>query len=386
MNIPYRTRQTLNRVGTVCLALLLIFVLVWFCWVIWIERYVVYTRDGATLDLNISANDIVGELAVPPAAGGTGITIYYNDGSAAVETSNELVQLDGYYITADALTKDIAGTWDMMTALNSGTPVMIDMKGGYGSFYYSSTLPDAIHSQSVSVASVDEMIADMKKKGFYTIARVSAFRDYHYGLNHVPQGLYMLSRAGLWADEGGCYWLDPTNSAVLNWIASIVNELKNMGFNEVVLTDFRFPAGDKYIFSGDKTAALETAAATLMEACRGDGFTLSFGVTDPSFNLPQGRCRIYLENVGAETVEAKAAQATMEDPKIRLVFVAETNDTRFNEYGVLRPIDAAEMLEAQKAEAKAREDASGASKNNNTSNSTPTTPPAPETTTSGAVG
>ena len=33
------------------------------------------------------------------------------------------------------------------------------------------------------------MIQEMKNRGFYTIARVSAFRDYNYGLNHVPQGL-----------------------------------------------------------------------------------------------------------------------------------------------------------------------------------------------------
>ena len=383
MNIPYRTRQTLSRIGTIALALLLILILVWFCWVIWIERYVVYTRDGATLDLNVSANDIVGEVAVPPAAGGTGITIYYNDGSAAVSTSTELTQLDGYYIDASTLTKDIAGAWDMLDELTAGTPVMIDLKGGYGSFYYSSTLPDAITSQSVSVASVDEMISDMKTRGFYLIARISAFRDYNYGLNHVPQGLYMLSRAGLWADEGGCYWLDPTSTSVLNWITSIVNELKNIGFNEVVLTDFRFPTSDKYIFSGDKTAALEAAAATLMENCGSATFTLSFGVSDASLTLPSGRCRMYLEGVSADSVGSKASQASVEDPEIRLVFVAETNDTRYNDYGVLRPIDVADILEAQKAEAKAKASANGTTTTTSGTSSTATTPAA---TTSGAVG
>lgn len=383
MNIPYRTRQTLNRIGTIALAALLVLIIVWFCWVIWIERYVVYTRDGATLDLDVSANDIVGEVASPPAAGGTGITIYYNDGSAAVQTSHELTQLDGYYIDANALTKDIAGAWEMMDELSSGTAVMIDLKGGYGSFYYSSTLPDAITSQSVSVASVDEMIADMKKREFYTIARISAFRDYNYGLNHVPQGLYMLSKAGLWADEGGCYWLDPTSSTVLNWISSVVNELKNIGFDEVVLTDFRFPTSDKYIFSGDKTEALNSAAATLMENCGSDTFTLSFGVTDTAFTLPEGRCRMYLEGVSADSVGTKASQITVSDPEIQLVFVAETNDTRYNDYSVLRPIDVADVLEAQKAEAKAKAEASGNSTSAGTASTATTAVPE---TTSGAVG
>ena len=40
----------------------------------------------------------------------------------------------------------------------------------------------------------------------------------------------------------------------------------------------------------------------------------------------------------------------MENPEIFLVFVAQTNDTRYNSYSVLRPLSAADVLEAQKAE------------------------------------
>ena len=39
------------------------------------------------------------------------------------------------------------------------------------------------------------------------------------------------------------------------------------------------------------------------------------------------------------------------DPNIRLVFIAETNDTRFNAYGCLRPISTSTAMEAQKAAA-----------------------------------
>ncbi|MEE1035773.1 MAG: hypothetical protein U0L15_01555, partial [Oscillospiraceae bacterium] len=114
MNIPYRTKRLLNRIGIVSLALLLVLILVWFCWVIWIERYIVYTRDGATLDLSLSSNELVGEVAMPPVAGDSSVSIYYNEGANAIELTNELTQLNGYYIDGNALTKDIAGAWDMM--------------------------------------------------------------------------------------------------------------------------------------------------------------------------------------------------------------------------------------------------------------------------------
>lgn len=348
MKLPYRYRRFLSHAGIVLMVLLLIFTITWLCWVVWLERYIVYTRDGAVLDLEISSNTLTGEVAIPPVADTSLVSIYYNEGENAIETSNAMTQLNGYFISADALTSDIAGSWEALDHLSSGTPVMIDLKGGYGSFYYGSNIPGAIASASLSTASVDEIIKDMRDKGFYTIARISAFRDYEYGRKNVANGLMHVNRKGLWPDEGGCYWLNPTEPAVLNWLSSLVNELKGLGFNEVVLSDFRFPAGDSYIFNGDKDAAIQQAAATIYSNVADPNFCLSFGVSTTNFTLPQGRCRMYLENVSAENVGSRVSMVKLEDPQIRLVFVAETNDTRYDAYGVLRPIDSAEQLEAQK--------------------------------------
>ena len=60
MNIPYRTRLKIQRTGTVALFVLTVLVLVWFCWVVWLERYVIYTREGATIDFTISGEQLSG--------------------------------------------------------------------------------------------------------------------------------------------------------------------------------------------------------------------------------------------------------------------------------------------------------------------------------------
>ena len=350
MSIPYRTRRKLRNMGIIALIALLLFIIAWFCSVVFLERYVVYTREGAMLDMSVSSNDMIGEVATPP-VGSIGISIYYNEGLDAVANTGDLAKLDGYYIDIDALQNDIGGSWDLLDPLGAGTPILVDLKGGYGSFYYSSTLPSALISGSVSVASVDEMIKDMNTKGFYTIARISAFRDYNFGLNHVSAGLMHVNRLGLWPDSGNCYWLDPTNETTQNWIISIVKELKNMGFDEVVLTDFRFPDSDQYVFNGDKDAALEECAAIIAKEVLTEKFTLSFAVQNPAFKLPEGRTRLYLENISATQVGATASQVTMEEKDARLVFLTATNDTRYGEYGALRPIASSTVLEAQKANA-----------------------------------
>lgn len=349
MKLTYRTRRRLQGLATIGLAVLLIGILIWLCWVIWLERYVVYSRDGAKLNFDLP-QEIVGEAAIPP-ANEANVSIYYNEGSDAIELSREMTPLNGYYIDYDTLSKDFDSILEDLNHLKAGTAVMIDLKGGYGSFYYTSSLSGAIPSASVNTPAVDELIKTLKSKGFYTIAKISAFRDYDFGNRNVEAGLYMTNRRGLWMDKGGCFWLDPTNANVIGWVTSIILEVRGLGFNEVVLDNFRFPAETtSYIFNGDMDAALASAADTLMTSCQNDTFVLSFCAATPTFPLPEGRSRLYLSNVEAKDIAEKAAQATMENPEVRLVFLGDTNDTRFDAYSVLRPLSVAEGLEAQKAD------------------------------------
>jgi hypothetical protein len=120
-----------------------------------------------------------------------------------------------------------------------------------------------------------------------------------------------------------------------------------MGFDEVLLDNFCFPKSDKYIFNGDKAGALQSAAATLMSTCSSNKFVLSF-LADPGFILPDGRTRLYLKDVSAAGIAQSASQVDITDPEIRLVFLAESGDTRYEKYSVLRSLHVAEEVEARK--------------------------------------
>ena len=349
MSIPYRHRRILNRIGVAALIFLLVFLVVWLCWVIWLQRYVVYTSSGAKLDFNQSSYEISGVEAAPPKSN-VEVSIFYNEGADAIDTTKELTQLAGYYITSDMYKEDLDSILLQIERLPNSTPIMVDMKGPFGTFFYQSKLGEAITSQSTNIQGVAQLLDRIEKKGFYKIARISALRDRTFGENHVSSGLYMLSKAGLWMDEGGMYWLDPTNATTITWISSVVLELKEMGFDEVLLDNFRFPQSEQYIFSnGDKTEALQSAARKIVEACASSKFVISFGVDDPSFQLPDERCRIYLTNVDAGSVSAKVSQVTFDDPEIRLVFLSETGDTRYDKYSVMRSLNVAEEVENRKS-------------------------------------
>ena len=123
MSLTFTTKRRLQRIGIAALALLMVGVLVWFCWVIWLERYVVYTDKGATLNFDLE-DPGTGNLAAPPSADET-VSIYYNEGENAIDANAELAQITGYYIDSATLQDNITGTQELIAALPSGSAVMM---------------------------------------------------------------------------------------------------------------------------------------------------------------------------------------------------------------------------------------------------------------------
>ena len=337
MNLSYRTRQTLKHMAFIAVIFLLIAALVWLCWFVWLKRYVVYTREeGAKIDFSLSDYG-QGQAAVPPPE--ETVSIYYNEGDDAINTGRDLTQLTGYYVNREML---IAGTDQVLQQvrnLERDTPIMLEVKSAVGNFFYSSAVAEYRDSK-VDPLAVDQLIKELKKSGYYLIAKLPALRDRQYGLHHVDDGIFDTRGAYLYRDDGGCYWLNPAKQGTLTYIISIVSELKELGFNEVVFDYFDFPETDKMRFNGDKTEALQTAARTLMTSCGTGNFTVSF-VQKPGFQLPEGKTRLYIKDAVAADAQTIAQESGIADPKIGLVFLTEFHDTRFDEFGVLRPLDAA---------------------------------------------
>ena len=341
MSIPYRTRRFLKGLLTVLLVLVLLLVLVWGVWILWLDRFVVYSRDGARLDFDLEEPQS-GELAIPPEAGNP-ISIYYNEGENALNTSTELSQLYGYYITTTMLMENPTQVLDLVRKLPEQAPVLIEMKDIVGRCYYQSEVAPV--KEEVDMDTISKIVEQLTRSNLYAIAKIPAFRDYTYGLNHVPFGLPHKSGRGLWMDESRCYWLNPASDGALNYNVLLIEELKALGFNEVLLGDFRFPDTDQIKFDGNKQDAINSAAARIAEACSTNQFCVSFLVDKSSFALPAGRTRVYFENLTAADVKPLAEELALEEPTIKMVFLTDLKDTRFDAYGVLRPITSANFEE-----------------------------------------
>ena len=338
MSIPYRTQRVLKKIGYTLLALLLAVVFASACFVVWLGRYVVYTKDGAVLRFDLSPAVPAGSAPIPP-ENSENVSIFYNEGDNAISTSTELTQMNGYYVDSAAL-KDIDTVKAQIQALPLDVPILVEVKSIYGNFFYSSYIANK-NASSIDPLAMDELISYLRLTNRYVIAYLPAFRDYYYGLHHTNNGLAVKSGGYLWADEEYCYWLDPTKEGTIRYLVEEITELKNLGFDEVVFSEFCFPDTNQIAFSGDRRQAIAVAAQTLVTSCATDRFAVSFASQSADFPLPEGRTRLYFVNADAANAAAIAQQTGLEDPVSRLVFLTELHDTRFDAYSALRPLDAA---------------------------------------------
>lgn len=338
MAIPYRTQRLLKRLGITVLIVAVVLALAAVCWFMWLGRFVIYDREaGVRFDMDRSSLDIQGQ-PMTRQENLPQVEVFYNEGENAIVDTSEMTKLIGYYISQEDLETDITAIRPQLEALEKDTPVMIDVKSITGAVFYDSNASE-FRNSAISTNAMGELLEYMNSRGLYTIARLPAFRDYNFGLNNVEYGL---PTAGgyLWMDSTYCYWLNPASQGTRSYLISLITELKNMGFDEVVLTDFYFPESTEIVFNGDRNQAIVDAAQVLADSCSTAAFTVSF-VGKPGFVLPQGRSRLYMED--AEPAQAKAlAEGTgLENPDIYVVFITELHDTRFDEYGVLRPLSGA---------------------------------------------
>lgn len=344
ITIPYRVRRALRKTAVTLVVLALLSIAALSVWMLWLSRFVIYTDEGAKLDFNQPFNPSQGEIATPPPATGTVPISYGDPEDLPGNSSDTLVQINGYSVTAEMLTEHLPAVRDFLTALPSGTAVSLELKNLRGEFYYTTDLGRS--PAQADTAAITDLIADLHQKGCYLIAQIPAFRDYWYFLDdetgRVPYGLPKVDGNGsLWQDSSvsgyAHYWFNPASAGTQSFLVQIATELRSMGFDEVVFTDFRFPNTEKIKFDGDKAQTLNDAAQTLAQACSTSTFAVSFDST--AITLPEGRCRLYAEGVAATEISTVLDSLNLTDPASQVVFLTDSADTRFDRYGVLRPVE-----------------------------------------------
>jgi hypothetical protein len=342
-NLTWRTRRRLSTTLWILGAVTAAVLTVWVCWILWLGRFVVYTGDSVRLDFDwVTPGEFV--EAVEPTR--PEINIIFDDGSeVVVDRTKPLERMSGFYVTIEMLLDDVDEVERLIREQPKGTAIMLELKSGSGNFLYKTTMPNAKVSSKVDKDAVADLIQYITKADYYTVACVPAFRDRAYGLKNTSCGLLHSSGRYLWAGDDKCYWLDPAKNGTRSYLISIASELRDLGFDEVVFTDFCFPPTEDILYEADRLTVLNETAEHLVYNLATEDFGVSFLTNDPGFKLPEGRTRVYRDGVEAAMAQEVAASLDIPSMQINLVYLTEAMDTRFDVFGVLRPLDMGSMPE-----------------------------------------
>jgi hypothetical protein len=171
------------------------------------------------------------------------------------------------------------------TELNA---VVIDVKGDRGWILYPTEVPMALAAGAQGPATMrnfNDLMAELKARGVYTIARIVAFKD-NVLATHRPDLAIIDTRTGRpWTDRENLAWVDPFREEVWAYNIAIAKEAVKRGFDEIQFDYVRFPtdgrlAAARYSKPVNKDTRLPTIAAFLAHARREIGPTGAFLAAD----------------------------------------------------------------------------------------------------------
>lgn len=186
-----------------------------------------WTKTAQAIEITTSTADVfVHELLIPQ------------------REKNPTTIVKGLYLTAysagnpkkiDEIIKLVSST-----ELNA---VVIDIKDYSGKILYNSKVPlvKKIKSSENRLGDVVKLIKKLHKNNIYVIARQTVFQDPLLA-EKKPEWAIKSKAGGLWRDNKGLAWVDPTREEVWNYNLAIAKEVIDLGFDEINFDYVRFPS------------------------------------------------------------------------------------------------------------------------------------------------
>lgn len=327
----YRSRQRLRTwafgIGIGLLIIIGLLVGAFF----YLERYIVYTTDGAKLVFPDKAAVVENPtFTVQPELQEMPPIVMEGDVEPEVIA---MTQLRGYYISSQNLTQDLTNA---IPQTGEQIAVMVDMASIYGNYFFTNPAANGNYSTAVSLTSTDSFLQSLaQREDIYLIAALPAFANSAQALANQNDGL-ALSGGALWMDADGAYWMDPAKDSTVSHLITAAYGAMSLGFDEIVYTDFYFPESSNIAWEGDKTQIILDVADQLSTHSVSSDIAISFASEDSAL-LPYTQ-RLYLSSGNTALLSAlEEAMPPEKSANETLVFVTTSRDTRFEPYGILVP-------------------------------------------------
>ena len=285
----YRGRRTITDILKFIAAVLAVLVVVVLGGIFYLQRYVVYTDEGAKLELPPFLQFLRWEREEKePANSGSQPDLsdvsfaedLAGSGSASLPEEDQPAGFALELPVGDVISGAAAGKLEQAGA----EALILEVKDQEGQLAWHSAQAAAERAQVNGSQAASDALAQWNRGEVYTIARVCCFRD-----NSIPyyyNRMALRVSGGNWRDELGLRWMSPAQADAQAYIAALCGELAQLGFDEIVLEQFAFPTAGRLerIARGDSydparfTPALEALLAQAEQAVSPYGAKISLRV------------------------------------------------------------------------------------------------------------
>jgi hypothetical protein len=175
-----------------------------------------------------------------------------------------------------------------LTARTELNAVVIDVKGDRGWILYRTEVEQALAVGAQGPATLrnfDALMADLKARGIYTIARIVLFKDNVLATGRPDLAIIDTRTGKPWIDNEKLAWVDPFREEVWAYNIAIAQEAIRRGFDEIQFDYVRFPTDGKlsatrYARPNTKETRLPAITAFLAKARRELGASGAFVAAD----------------------------------------------------------------------------------------------------------
>lgn len=140
----------------------------------------------------------------------------------------------GIYFTGSTAAGETGKKLAAKLVASRGNAVVFDIDESQGALTYGK--PD----QKPLLRDLTGFVKDMNAKGIYTIARIVVFKD-RIVTRARPDLAIQSSGGGMWRDNKGAVWMDPSNPDTVQYAIDLAKEAAAMGVDEVQFDYVRFP-------------------------------------------------------------------------------------------------------------------------------------------------
>ena len=200
----------------------------------------------------------------------------YNTSTRPVKIENKGIYITGYTAGWKARRSELI---DLVknTELNT---IVIDIKDASGRIFFNTDIPlaDEIGSEQIRIPDLTEWLAELKKEGIYTIARIVVFQDPYLAMMK-PEIALKNTSGGIWHDYKGQAWVDPTNKLVWDYNLDLAKEASKIGFDEINFDYIRFPSDGpikRIVYADLDNVTFESKSEAMAKFYRYADKTLSF--------------------------------------------------------------------------------------------------------------